>query len=175
VNSKLGIEKFDSEGRMIETHFGDLAVLNIYFPKGYAESDRLQYKLDFYDELFKYVKKLMKKFDKIIICGDFNTAHHAIDLARPEQNETTSGFIPIEREKLDLLVKMDFLDAFRLGTEETGHYTWWSQRGRSREKNIGWRIDYHFISKGLKKNFKKSYIQPNQEGSDHCPVVLELK
>ncbi|MFC2130755.1 exodeoxyribonuclease III [Bacteroidota bacterium] len=175
VNYKLGIKKFDEEGRVVETHFKDFILLNIYFPKGYAASERLDFKLEFYDIIIGYCKKLKKINKNIIICGDFNTAHHPIDLARPEQNHGTSGFMPIEREKLDLLINNGYLDTFRHFVKDTGHYTWWSQRGRARENNVGWRIDYHFVTENMVKRIKKAYQQPDMMGSDHCPVVLVLK
>lgn len=174
VNYLLGMEKFDIEGRVVETHFKDFILLNIYFPKGYAETERLDYKLEFYDYLIKYLEKLKKINKNIIVSGDYNTAHNAIDLARPDENVGTSGFMPVEREKLDVFLKHDFVDVFRHFNEEPSHYTWWSQRGRAREKNIGWRIDYHFVTKSLVGKLKKSYIQPEVQGSDHCPVVMVM-
>lgn len=170
----LGNEKFDSEGRVVRTDFEDFLLFNIYFPKGYEDSERLYYKLDFYDFLFDILLDIKKKQKNIIISGDYNTAHKEIDLARPKENINTSGFMPIEREKLDQLIALGFVDAFRLFCKEPNHYTWWSQRGRARENNIGWRIDYHFVSEELVPKIKNAYIQPNIMGSDHCPVVIEL-
>jgi exodeoxyribonuclease III len=175
VNYKTGIEKFDVEGRLVELHFENFIILNIYFPKGYADSERLEYKLEFYDFILEYCNNLKKSKKYIIISGDFNTAHHSIDLARPEQNINTSGFMPVEREKLDKYIEFGFVDSFREIVKEGGHYTWWSQRGRARENNIGWRIDYHFCSKELKKSIIDSFLQPEVLGSDHCPVILEIK
>ncbi len=174
INDKLGIKKFDDEGRFLELHFDNFIHFNIYFPKGYTNHERLDYKLEFYDAFYNYLKKLLIKEKNIIISGDYNTAHHYIDLARPEANTNTSGFLEIERKKLDELIEMDFVDSFRLFNKEGGHYSWWSQRGRARENNVGWRIDYNFISKNLIKNLINSYHLPNQEGSDHCPIVLEI-
>jgi exodeoxyribonuclease III len=175
INCKLGIEKFDVEGRIVETHFKDFILLNIYFPKGYTDSERLDYKMEFYDALYKHIDNIIKVNKNIIICGDYNTAHKAIDLARPNENENTSGFLLVEREKLDLLIDRGYIDCFRSFINEEGHYTWWSQRGRSRENNIGWRIDYHFCSKNMKKLIKNCYQLPEIYGSDHCPVALELE
>jgi len=169
----FGNEYFDDEGRIIELEFNDFNILNIYFPKGYADNERLDYKLDFYEYLFDYLKSNSDK--PYIISGDYNTAHHDIDLARPQQNIGTSGFMPVERVKLDWMVDNGFTDTFRLFNNENGHYTWWSQRGRARENNIGWRIDYHFVSNDLVQFVKAAYHQPEELGSDHCPVVLELK
>ncbi len=174
VSFGIGIERFDLEGRIIELVFDNFILFNIYFPKGYTEHERLDYKLEFYDAIYDYIKKLMKKNKSIIISGDFNTAHKEIDLARPKENENTSGFLPEERKKLDELVEMGFVDAFRLFVSEGGHYSWWSQRGRARERNVGWRIDYYFVHKSLVPKVKNCYMLPEVMGSDHCPVVLEI-
>ena len=173
VNFGFGDSKFDDEGRIIECVFKDFSLLNIYFPKGYTDHERLVYKLEFYDYLYSYLKE--NKSRKFIISGDYNTAHKEIDLARPNENINTSGFLLPEREKLDWLVDNGFVDTFRMFQDGNGHYTWWSQRGRARENNVGWRIDYHFVSDNLKSSVKKSFNQPDVFGSDHCPIVLELK
>lgn len=175
ANFEIGIEKFDREGRIVEADFGDFIHYNIYFPKGYADSERLHFKLDFYDALFEHINKKKEEGRKIIVSGDYNTAHKELDLARPKDNTGTSGFMPEERKKLDEIVDMGYIDAFREFVDEGGHYTWWSQRGKARENNVGWRIDYHFVSSDLKPYLSNSYQQPDQKGSDHCPVVLELK
>ena len=174
VHNGFGIEKYDREGRVIQMDFGDFVLFNVYFPKGYADHERLDYKLDFYDDFFKYVDTIRAKGREVIISGDYNTAHKEIDLARPKQNTGTSGFIPVERERLDRLVETGWVDTFRMFTEEGGHYTWWSQRGRARENNVGWRIDYHFATEKIAGKIKDAYQQPEQAGSDHCPVVIKL-
>jgi exodeoxyribonuclease-3 len=167
----LGRSKFDDEGRILLAHYKDFSVFGIYFPKGYADNDRLDYKLEFYECLFDYISKNKRPY---IISGDYNTAHKPIDLARPAENIGTSGFMPIERVKLDWMVENGFVDTFREFHEDNGHYTWWTQRGRARENNVGWRIDYHFITSDLKKSLKSAYHHPDQQGSDHCPVIAEL-
>lgn len=174
VSYEIGEQEFDSEGRFIRLDFSKFTLLNIYFPKGYTEHHRLDFKLRFYDAVLSYLKNLLPHQPNIVIAGDFNTAHTETDLARPKENINTSGFLPIEREKLDILVQMSFYDAFRLFTKEGGRYSWWSQRGRAREKNIGWRVDYHFVSKTMISFVNNCYMLPNEMGSDHCPVVLEL-
>lgn len=178
VKKGMGIEKFDSEGRIIESHhkLGDLEFIlfNIYFPNGGASEERLNYKLEFYDEFLKYVNKLRKKGKKIIITGDYNTAHNAIDLARPKQNEDTSGFMPIEREWLDKMVSDGYLDTFRHFNSDPEYYTWWSFRTAARKRNVGWRIDYFWVSENLKPHLKNADILTQIMGSDHCPVMLEL-
>jgi exodeoxyribonuclease-3 len=173
VRYGFGQSRFDDEGRIIEIVFDDFTLLNIYFPKGYADHERLDYKLEFYNYLFDYLNK--NKDRNFIISGDYNTARKEIDLARPKQNTGTSGFMPIECAKLDKLIEMGFIDTFRMFIKDGGHYTWWSQRGRARENNVGWRIDYHFISESMKNKVINSFHQPEQTGSDHCPIVLELK
>lgn len=175
VNYNFGIEKFDVEGRFLELDFEDFLLYNIYFPKGYTDDERLDYKLEFYDSFFKYCENKRKIKKNIIISGDYNTAHKEIDLARPEENINTSGFLISEREKIDYIIELGYLDSFRLFTKDSGHYTWWSQRGRARENNIGWRIDYHFVTDSFKNQVKKSYHLPFELGSDHCPIVLETK
>ncbi|OGU17642.1 MAG: exodeoxyribonuclease III [Ignavibacteria bacterium GWB2_35_12] len=174
IINNLNEKRFDVEGRVIEMHFKDFILFNVYFPKGYEDSERLNYKLEFYDVFFNYVEELNRKNKKIIITGDYNTAHHEIDLARPKENITVSGFMPIEREKLDWIETLGYVDTFRLFNKGAGHYTWWSQRGRARENNIGWRIDYFFVTKNVLPLVKDSYHKPDVLGSDHCPIILEL-
>lgn len=176
VEYRIGIERFDAEGRIITSDFGDFVLINAYFPNGsMEEKGRLQYKLDFYDALFAFARELRQKGRKIVVCGDYNTAHHEIDLARPKENVKTSGFMPIEREKLDALVGDGYIDTFREFEQEGGHYSWWSNRQGARERNIGWRLDYFFITRDLLPNLVNASIHADVGGSDHCPVSLELK
>lgn len=175
VNFNLGIEKFDEEGRIIEMEFENFVLFNIYFPNGTSGDERLDYKLEFYDSVFAYTEKLRKEGKNVIITGDYNIAHNPIDLARPKQNEKNSGFLPIEREKLDYIVELGYIDTFREFCKEPEQYTWWSNRGNARENNVGWRIDYFFVNKELLPNILKSYIQPEIKGSDHCPIIIETK
>jgi exodeoxyribonuclease-3 len=153
-------ELFDNEGRILRLDFKDFILFNIYFPNGGASDTRLKYKLDFYDYFIEYLKKFKDK--KIVICGDYNTAHCPIDLARPAQNENTSGFMPKEREKLDKLVQAGFTDTFRHFNKEPNNYTWWDYKTAARSRNIGWRIDYFFISKNVFKNLKSTDIESSQ-------------
>ena len=173
-SSGFGNKIFDDEGRIIIAEFKNFIHLNIYFPKGYADNERLGYKLSFYDYLFANISKLKKKNPNIIISGDYNTAHKELDLARPKENIGTSGFMPQERLKLDELVNLGFVDVFRLFEQKGGYYSWWSQRGRAKENNIGWRIDYHFATQNMKNMFKSCFYQPDIDGSDHCPLVTEF-
>ena len=170
----FGVAKFDIEGRVIGTHFPEFSLLNVYFPNGKKDDERLQYKLDFYQSFFDYTQELRKKQPNIIICGDYNTAHKPIDLARPKENEKTSGFLPIEREKLDDICLLGYVDAFRVINKEAEQYSWWSNLGQARAKNIGWRIDYFFVTVELVDKIKNCYLEPNVFGSDHCPLVLEM-
>lgn len=169
----IGIEEFDAEGRILGIDVGELVVFTVYFPNGKL-GERLQYKLDFYDAFFAYCARLQDSGKKIVVSGDYNTAHHAIDLARPAQNTQTSGFLPEERKKIDDIVQQGFTDTFRLFTPEGGHYTWWSNQQMSRERNVGWRIDYHFVTNNIVNKVQNSYHRPEVFGSDHCPIVLEL-
>jgi exodeoxyribonuclease-3 len=174
VNRNIDIERFDQEGRVMQTDFEHFTLLNVYFPNGGARDERLLYKLDFYDAFFEYCEGLRAQGKKLIICGDYNTAHHPIDLARPNENKKTSGFMDVERVKLDHIQELGYVDTFRLFNQEPEHYTWWDVKTRSRDRNIGWRIDYHWVTQDLIPNVVNAYHQPDQHGSDHCPVVLEL-
>ena len=175
VVNGIGIKKFDSEGRFLVTDFTDFILFNIYFPNGKAKEERLQYKMDFYEAFLKHLKKLLKQDKKILVCGDVNTAHKEIDLARPKPNEKISGFLPKEREWIDKLLKTGFIDTLRVFNQKPDQYTWWDMMTRARERNIGWRIDYFFISENLRDNLKNAFILPEVIGSDHCPVGIELK
>ncbi len=173
---EMGKAEFDGEGRMIAQDFGDFVLINVYFPNGsMEEKGRLDYKLNFYDALFAFAEELRKKGRKIVVCGDYNTAHTELDLARPKENQTTSGFLPIEREKVDAIVSMGYVDTFREFERAAGHYSWWSYRQGARERNIGWRLDYFFITKDLLPHLEAASIQHEILGSDHCPVKIVLK
>ncbi len=177
VETSLGEERFDREGRLQLAHFGKLVVVNGYFPKGSGnqrDNSRVPYKLDFYAALFERVQKLRRGGKRVLVIGDFNTAHHEIDLARPKSNKDTSGFLPIEREELDRWVARGWVDTFRAFEAGPDHYSWWSQRGGCREKNIGWRIDYVFASPSAMKFVTGAAIHPNVMGSDHCPVSVDV-
>ncbi len=175
VEHGFGIKKFDSEGRILILYFKNFILFNIYFPNGKASPERLKYKLDFYQAFLDYAENVKKENKNIIFCGDVNTAHKEIDLARPKANEKNSGFLPIERKWLDLVVSKGYLDAFRIFNKEAKNYTWWDYKTRARDRNIGWRIDYFFISKEMKNKVTNCYHLNNVLGSDHCPICLELK
>jgi len=175
IENGFGIPKFDDEGRIIIADYKDFILLNIYYPNGKQNKERLQYKMDFYDEFLNYANKLVKKGKKLIICGDVNTAHKEIDLARPKENSKVSGFLPIEREWMDKFIANGYHDTFRMFNNEPDNYTWWDQLTRARERNVGWRIDYFFVSNNFKKNVKDAFILPDIMGSDHCPVGIDIK
>ena len=179
VNYELGEEKFDIEGRVVETEYSEFVLFNVYFPNGKMNEERLKYKLEFYDYFLEYIEKVRSKGKSIVICGDVNTAHTAIDLTHPKNNEDVSGFLPIEREWIDKLISLGYIDTFRHLNKEPEHYSWWSVRNivkgvTARERNVGWRIDYFFVSEDLADKISKSYMLPEVLGSDHCPIVLKL-
>jgi exodeoxyribonuclease-3 len=174
IRGGFGVEKFDREGRTQLADFGDFLLFNVYFPNGKASAARLRYKMAFYRAFLAHVDKLKAKGARIIICGDVNTAHKEIDLARPRENEKTSGFLPEERAWLDKFIARGFVDTFRMFDREPGRYTWWDQKTRARERNVGWRIDYFFVSDNFAEKVKAAYILPEVMGSDHCPIGLEV-
>jgi exodeoxyribonuclease-3 len=165
----------DQEGRTVITEYEEFTLMNIYFPNGKKDQERLNYKMEFYESFLEYVKPLIENGRKIIVCGDVNTAHKEIDLAHPKANEKVSGFLPIEREWIDRFVENGFIDTFRHFNNEPEQYTWWDVKSRARERNIGWRIDYFFISENLLPYLSKAFIMPDVTGSDHCPIGIVLK
>ena len=175
VEYGFGIPKFDNEGRILIADYDDFVLLNIYFPNGKMTEERLLYKLEFYDALLDYANKLTRKGRNVIICGDLNTAHKEIDLARPKSNEKISGFLPEERAWIDKFLSNGYIDTFRMFNKDSDQYTWWSYRTRARERNVGWRLDYFFVNKEFKDNVQSSYILNEVMGSDHCPVGLNIK
>jgi exodeoxyribonuclease-3 len=176
VEYGIGIKKFDDEGRIIIGHFDDIVLLNVYFPNGGGGSERLKYKLEFYDAFLEYTEKLRKKGQKVIFCGDVNTAHEAIDLARPKENEKNTGFLPEERAWIDELIYSGYIDSYRhFYPNKEGAYSYWDMKTAARERNVGWRIDYFFVANELSAKMKHAGILPHVFGSDHCPVYLEMK
>lgn len=163
------------EGRINEYHFGNIAFFNVYFPNGQSGEERLAYKLAFYDRFLNYINRLRDEGKSIIFCGDVNTAHKEIDIARPKANEGTSGFLPIERAWMDKLVANGYVDTFRhIHGEEKERYSWWSYRAGARGRNVGWRIDYFFVSNDLKEQIVDADILDQIMGSDHCPIKLVI-
>ncbi|WP_294954713.1 exodeoxyribonuclease III [Sulfurovum sp.] len=163
------------EGRINEYHFGRFALFNVYFPNGQRSEERLAYKLAFYDRFLEYINEIRAQGKSIIVCGDVNTAHRPIDIARPKANEKTSGFLPVERAWIDKLLKNGYIDTFRhIHGDEPDRYSWWSYRAAARSRNVGWRIDYFFVSDDLKEKIVDADILDEIMGSDHCPVKLVL-
>ena len=175
VRHGLGINKFDGEGRTLICEFDNFTLYNIYFPNGKASKERLKYKMDFYDAFLKHAEKTKKAGKNIVVCGDVNTAHKEIDLARPKENEKTSGFLPEERAWIDKFLGRGYIDTFREFNDKPEQYTWWDMKTRARDRNIGWRIDYFFISENLKKRLKGAHIFPQIMGSDHCPIAIDIQ
>ncbi|PLY07694.1 MAG: exodeoxyribonuclease III [Arcobacter sp.] len=168
------------EGRINEAHFTlgdkDIAFFNVYFPNGKSKEERLVYKMEFYDRFLEHCENLKKEGKSIIVCGDVNTAHKEIDLARPKANEKTSGFLPMEREWIDKFLSHGYIDTLRHARGDIeGAYSWWSYRANARANNVGWRIDYFYVSEDLKEYIKDAYILDDIMGSDHCPIALEIE
>ncbi|MFZ2205644.1 MAG: exodeoxyribonuclease III [Minisyncoccia bacterium] len=172
----IGIERFDIEGRIVGTKYEDFTLINVYFPNAGTDPERLKYKLEFYDEFLKFVLKLRKKGEHVIFCGDVNTAHTAIDLARPKANEENTGFLPIEREWIDEVINNGFSDVFRhFYPTKKDAYTYWDMKTFARDRNVGWRIDYFFASNEIVSKIKKTGIDTDYMGSDHCPIWMEIE
>lgn len=175
IQNGLGIPALDTEGRVIISEYQEFTLCNVYFPNGKQGAERLKYKMDFYEAFFKYLEPRRLKGDKIIFCGDVNTAHEEIDIARPKENAKISGFLPVERAWLDKLAARGYIDTFRHFHKESGQYTWWDMKTGARARNVGWRIDYFFITENLLSKVDKASIMPEVTGSDHCPIALVLK
>jgi len=171
----LGNPEFDSEGRVLIATFSKFTLVNCYFPNSQDEGKRIDYKIDFCNAVLEKCSNLISSGKNVIICGDFNIAHKPIDLARPAQNVGNPGYLPAERNWMDLFINSGWIDTFRLFTSEGNHYSWWSYRFGAREKNIGWRIDYHCVNASFADQVLEAKIHPEIEGSDHCPVSILLK
>ena len=174
VEYGLGEDEYDTEGRCLTLHFKDFAFVTAYFPNGGRDADHFQYKLRYYDLFLKHVEILEKKYGKVVFCGDLNVAHNEIDLARPKENAKSIGFLPIERAWVDRVEEAGFIDTFRSLHRGEIKYSWWDMKTGSRSRNVGWRIDYFFISKFLSGKITKADILDDFLGSDHAPVVLEI-
>ncbi len=174
VEYGLGIDRFDEEGRTIVAHYPDFVLYNVYFPNGKASKERLRYKMDFYEAFLQVVEEKVREDKQVIVCGDVNTAHKEIDIARPRENQKISGFLPEEREWMDRFVGAGFVDTFRVFDTSPEKYTWWDMKTKARERNVGWRIDYFYVSRTLLPRLRASFILDKVLGSDHCPVGIEL-
>jgi exodeoxyribonuclease III len=174
VSYGIGLQEFDIEGRTITAEFPRFTVINTYFPNGRSDEERLSFKMKFYKRYLEFLENLKKSKKPLIICGDFNTAHREIDLARPQANQKVSGFLPEERAFLDELVGLGMADTFRVFNKDPGNYTWWDMKTRARERNVGWRLDYFFVSESLLSSLKSAFILSDVYGSDHCPAGIVM-
>ena len=175
VRKGIGVERHDHEGRAVTLEFDNFYLVNVYTPNSQSELARLDYRMDWEAEFLKFIKDLDAQ-KPVVICGDMNVAHTEIDLANPKTNRRNAGFTDEERECMTRLLSEGFTDTFRhLHPGETGAYSWWSYRGRAREKNVGWRIDYFLVSDRLAPRVTSALIHPDVTGSDHCPVSVEIE
>jgi len=175
IKMGLGVERFDNEGRVIQFSYPEFELFNIYFPNGGEENKRVTFKLDFYEQLLINCENLMAEGKEIIITGDFNTAHKEIDLKNPKANEKNTGFLPEERVWIDHFLNKGFIDVFRHLYPEKVVYTWWTYRFNARKNDVGWRLDYFLVTKGIRENTVDVITHSDVMGSDHCPVTIELK
>jgi exodeoxyribonuclease-3 len=173
VQYGLGVEEFDTEGRCLTLIFKNFAFVTAYFPNGGRDEEHFQFKLKYYDKFLEHVKKLEKKYTNVIFCGDLNVAHQEIDIARPKENANQIGFLPIERAWVDRVISTGFIDTFRTSNPTEVRYSWWDQKSGARARNVGWRIDYVFVSMSLHDKYKNATIMDDFLGSDHAPVVVE--
>lgn len=172
VTYGIGHDFFDAEGRFLSIEINGIEYINSYFPSGTSGDIRQEKKEEYLDIIYNYCKEKIKHDKKIIVSGDFNICHKAIDISNPERHTHHSGFLPNEREWMDSFVELGFIDTFRLYTPEPHNYSWWSYRALSRQRNIGWRIDYHFITENLKHSMQDASILSDIVHSDHCPIKV---
>jgi len=174
VQEGTGIEHMDIEGRVIRADYKNISVISLYLPSG-TNLNRLEYKFKFMDDFKDYINSIKKDYPRLVICGDYNICHRAIDIHDPVRNKNVSGFLPEERQWIDTFLNCGFVDSFRYLNHEPHHYSWWSYRANARINNKGWRIDYNLVSDNLKNNIKRAYLLPEVKHSDHCPVGVELE
>ena len=170
----MGIEKYDDEGRFLRADYGDISVVSVYFPSGSTGEERQAFKIQWLADFQKYINELKKSRPNLILAGDYNICHEAIDIHDPIRNAKVSGFLPEERKWMTQFLNSGFTDSFRYFNNEPNNYTWWSYRANARARNLGWRIDYEMISNALEKKLKRALILPEVKYSDHCPVLLEI-
>ena len=172
IEKEMGIKRFDQEGRMLKLKYPEFTLINLYLPHGGRQKENLDYKLEVYQYLLNYLEKI--KNENLILLGDFNIAHKEIDLARPKENKNNIMFTPEERKQIDKIIDLGFTDTFRKFHKEEGYYTWWPYFANARERNLGWRIDYAFVTKTLTSKLKEAFILHKVMGSDHCPIGIEI-
>ena len=175
VESQFDADILANEGRILKADSGRFTLFNVYFPNGRSSAERLKYNMDFYDAFLELVDRLVQQGKNVVICGDVNTAHKEIDLARPKANEKTSGFLAEERAWVDKLLDHGYVDTLRMFNQEPGQYSYWDQMSKARERNVGWRIDYFFVNQAFAPQVKAGFILPDVMGSDHCPVGIEIE
>jgi len=174
VEYGMGIEKYDNEGRFIRADFGDLSVVSVYHPSGSSGDERQAFKMQWLEDYTNYINELKKTRPNLVLSGDYNICHEAIDIHDPARNAKNSGFLPEEREWMTHFLATGFIDSFRFMNKEPHNYTWWSYRANARANNKGWRIDYHMVSEKMKDQIKNVGIIPDAKHSDHCPCFVEL-
>jgi exodeoxyribonuclease III len=174
VEVGCGVSLYDSEGRILRADYGDVSLISLYMPSGTTGEIRQEFKYRFMDFFLGYISELKKTRSKLIISGDWNIAHKEIDIHNPKRNVTTSGFLPPEREWLSRFLDSGFIDSFRKFNSAPDQYSWWSARFGARERNLGWRIDYHIVSRELEPQLREASILQQAKHSDHCPVVVEV-
>ncbi len=174
VEYGMGIAAYDDEGRMIRADFEDFSFISAYFPSGTTGDIRQDFKYQFLDDIYGYTQDLTKKLPNLILSGDYNICHKAIDIHNPISNKNSSGFLPEERAWMDKFTENGFTDSFRMFNSDPHHYTWWSYRAGARGKNLGWRIDYHMVTVPMQNQVKRSIILPEAKHSDHCPIMIEI-
>ena len=175
VTKGFGVDEFDGEGRTLIADFGEILLFCVYFPNGKGSPVRLEYKMRFYNAFLEVIDQAVDAGRNVVICGDVNTAHKEIDLARPKENQKVSGFLPMEREWQDKLLSHGHLDTLRMFNQNPGQYTYWDMITRARDRNVGWRIDYFYVNEAFSKRVKGAYILADVMGSDHCPIGIDLE
>jgi len=174
VHYGIGIPEYDQEGRLIRADYGDISVVSVYHPSGTTGDVRQEFKMRWLSDFLDYTLELKKTRPKLVISGDYNICHQAIDIHDPVRNAVNSGFLPEERAWVTTFLNSGFIDSFRYFIKEPHHYSWWSYRVNARQRNLGWRIDYHMVSDPLENQMKRAAILPKAIHSDHCPVLLEI-